>query len=570
MNQGTQIMSDNSTERALDIKVDHLVNSRNDALNRHENGTTYLAEAIGHAYELFRLQPFAREPEWLEAEIKIWNDQIVADNKVVEEDKDLSEDEKKEQQRMKAEGRDGTSEFTAMVKLIFKFDKPSHASQVNKYCNALEWAHREFADGKVDLGIHGDIRDRIVAAGGVTRVSELHRKRQIEETSNATSVQDEKEIKKAVIETGRSSLKALPIAATIAKGSAVSHDGLFLLLGRQNGADIEVVEVANAEADDIDRLVRQRRGVNKTDVDEGLELIGRVLDIGKIVKEGKSTITLNSGSSQGGHGTDINRNLTLRATDAGQPELIVSANRTTASIVVRAVSKNGALATPPATVYLKTEDRKEFEKMFSDWQRRRLYDLKFTKSPMTQAGTAAKSPLMTEAISKVLKDENEKPRSTSFYWPELDKLTQKPLDLAASFQSNFSAEVSVLQLEHLFEAFLVEWGNMSQEKKRKDQVLEMRLDGVKLELSSNEAKEVEIDVDTGNTGTFILPFKVSDLYAVFDQLRKQPTETFTFVGDDTGMLKIVWEDELANYDVCLPTVMDGGQLNPKHLDKISA
>ena len=558
-------MSVKPTKRPLNIKVDHLINSRNDALNRHEYGTEYLAEAIGHAYELFRLQPHSRDPGWLEAELKIWNDQIDAENKVINEDKDLTDEQKTARRRMKAEGRDGTSEFTAMVKFIFKFDKPSHASQVNKYCNALEWAHRDFAGGAVGLGIHGDIRDSIVAAGGVTRVAELQRKFFSDEANNATNVQDEKKIKKAVIETGRDSLKALPVAATIAKGSAVAHDGLLLLLGRLNGTDIEVVEVANAEADDIERLVRQRRGVNKTDVDEGLELIGRVLDIGKIVKEGKSTITL-----KGSHGTDINRNLTLRATDADQPELIVSANRTTSSIVVHAVSKNGALVTPPATVYLKTEDRKEFENMFSDWQRRRLYDLKFTKSPMTQAGTAAKSPLMTEAISKVLKDENDQPRTTSFFWPELAKLNQKPLDLAATFQSNFSAEVSTLQLEHLFEAFLVEWDSMSQEKKRKDQVLEMRLDGVKLQLSSEEAKEVEIDVVTANTDTFTLPFKVSDLYAVFDQLRKQPTETFTFIGDDTGMLKIVWEDELADYDVCLPTIMEGGQLNPKHLDKISA
>ena len=48
----------------------------------------------------------------------------------------------------------------------------------------------------------------------------------------------------------------------------------------------------------------------------------------------------------------IARNLTLWASGTERPELIVSANRTAVSIVVYAVSKNGALVTPPKTVYL--------------------------------------------------------------------------------------------------------------------------------------------------------------------------------------------------------------------------
>ncbi len=77
-----------------------------DAFLLHERGNTDLAEAIGHAYEIYRLQPHARDKDWLKAQIKIWNAGIDAHNKAVNEDSALSDDDKKEKRRMKAEARD--------------------------------------------------------------------------------------------------------------------------------------------------------------------------------------------------------------------------------------------------------------------------------------------------------------------------------------------------------------------------------------------------------------------------------------------------------------------------------
>lgn len=563
-------MSKKTPQQSLDVKTDHLESSASDAFLLHERGNTDLAEAIGHAYEIHRLQPHARDKEWLDAQITKWNAGIDAHNKVINDNDKLSEKDKKAQRRMKAEGRDGASQFTALVKFLFKFDKPKHASQVSKYATVLDWVDRLFTDDKAGLGMFGNVRDKIVAAGGLTQVVKEQRDFASDKDANDLSQTEVTAMEKAVINSGREALKALPPKASFDKGRAIAHEGMFLLIGRQNGNKIEVADVADASADDIDHFITNRRGVNTAEVDEGLELIGRVLALGKLVKEGKSKIPVNRGAANGNSKRDITRALTMRPTNAGHPELVVSAKRATASIVVHAIAKNGALTSPQQTVFMNTRDRRKFESLFADWQKRRLYDLAFDTEPTTKDGEDAKSLLKMVVSNKVLKDASEKPKTEAFYWSDISQSAEKPLDRAETFQSNFSAKVSVLLLEHVFETVLNPWSNMGQEKKRANQIITIRLDGKTLSFISVEAEPVEIEVETGNEDVFALHFRASDLYEVFDQLRSQPAEAFTFNGDDTGMLQILWEDELANYDVCLPMVTSDGTLNHKHFDKIRA
>ena len=263
-------------------------------------------------------------------------------NKVINDNDKLSEKDKKAQRRLKAVARDGGSDFTAPVKFLFKFDKPKHASQVSKYAAALDWVDRQFADEKAGLGMFGNVRDKIVAAGGLTQVVREQRDFASGEDADDLSQTEVTAMEEAVINSGREALKALPPKASFDKGRAIAHEGMFLLIGRQNGDKIEVADVADASAEDIDHFITNRRGVNTAEVDEGLERLGRVLARGKLVKEGKSKIPVNHGAVDGISKRDITRALTMRPTNAGHPELVVSAKRATASIIVHAIAKNGA------------------------------------------------------------------------------------------------------------------------------------------------------------------------------------------------------------------------------------
>jgi|LakMenEpi03Aug12_release.lakeMendotaPanAssembly.Ray.scaffolds.fasta_scaffold53530_4 hypothetical protein len=42
------------------------------------------------------------------------------------------------------EKREGASKYSEVVKYVFEFDKPSHASMVNRFCLAPEWIDQRF------------------------------------------------------------------------------------------------------------------------------------------------------------------------------------------------------------------------------------------------------------------------------------------------------------------------------------------------------------------------------------------------------------------------------------------
>lgn len=99
-------------------------------------------------------------------------------------------------------------------------------------------------------------------------------------------------------------------------------------------------------------------------------------------------------------------------------------------------------------------------------------------------------------------------------------------------------------------------------------MIEIEFSGTEMTFSADEADDYMVTLKTPVTGSHSLRFRSKDIVNTFQQLVLQEPDSFTLAGDDAGVLQITWDDDLANYDLSIPTTMDKGVLNPKMFDKL--
>lgn len=533
-------------------------------------GRKAIALAIGKAYTVYRLRDLPTDRNWLETEIKAFNAEIDAFNKPINEDQKLTTAQKAEKKKIKADGPDGVTTIPAVVRFVFTLNTKKQSSTASRYTTAMTWVERHFIDESADLDLAAKIADRIIKEGGLNTIIEAQKAFDSNDPNAAARKVEEGKIATAVLNRKISSLKSDTSLATVPAGDVIDNDGLVLLVGRKNGTEIDVLHPINVNKKMLDLAIDKGLDLSISGTDHSAELIGRILRLGSLVDEaqGKSSIPANRGDVADDKNLDITRTMTLRQTPQGKPEIILSPRRASSSIMVSAVAKNGALPIVDQPMWMMTRDRKRCETHFSDKNKRWLFKVDFETRPKVDDDGVERQRLFMNVTNSALMDSNKTPKQEGFYWSDFKKVIDQPLARADSFSPQFSVALSLDQVRQIYREFLVDWLKARQDKKKHADKIHIAFKDGEMILSAERAGKLTIPTQSNVTQPHSMQFRAQDLVRLFERLVEQKSRQFTFNGDDTGMLQITWTDELADYDLSIPTVTTEGIRNPKHFDKL--
>jgi hypothetical protein len=244
--------------------------------------------------------------------------------------------------------------------------------------------------------------------GGLNVIIEDQKNHQTGGDDGKPSAEDIQKTQNEIVRLTRQSVKAKEAKASIPKIEAKDSDGLVLLVGRQTDTNTEILGPADVDPDVLNQVLRLAFRPSATDGDHGLELLGRVAALGRLADgdKGMSGIPLLSGRTETRAMKSMTRIMTMRPLESGKPEIIVSTNRSDASIVVQAIPKNGALAAPKSAIYMLPNNRQTFESNMTDPSARPLFRMEFNNEPTQADGSPASSAYEMVVSNTVLKDDD--------------------------------------------------------------------------------------------------------------------------------------------------------------------
>ena len=83
-------------------------------------------------------------------------------------------------------------------------------------------------------------------------------------------------------------------------------------------------------------------------------------------------------------------------------------------------------------------------------------------------------------------------------------------------------------------------------------------------VSSKDVEHV-ITMDDSVEGRFVMVFNANDFHGLLKCLMTHHASSFTFTGDEAGVMEINWDDNLSQYKVYMPTCDKEGRLETRRI-----
>ena len=463
--------------------------------------------------------------------------------------------------KMKIEAREGASSFTRIVKFVFGFDEVQHSDQIARYALVLEWISSQFVEEAPDS--RDDVLAALKDAGGFEDVIYLQRqfKAGVSETAD-----DRKIINDTIREDIKRALANLAPIGSIPVEARHDQDGFVVIMGRKAGSSINLIgEVKLSESEMQSAISSIGADIDIPNVSSS-EFVARVLDLGRLVSEGQDTRMSRDGAKEGDK-VKVQRVVSYRPGQDGQPEFVISARATDASIIVYAWPNDTAeLGIPSKPLMLNMPNRKRMEHWVRDENVRRHIAIRADHEPKRADGNPAESPMAWISGNQILLARSSKNATQQFFWNDLSRADYKPLDLD-NFQPQFNATVDDVDLDRLFMDRFKSWG-ASKSPTKQAMTATLRFDGGELKILIKDFEPFDIKLSKPVTGRFTLTFRIRDLHDLVQLLLKQRASQFELTGDEGGLLEIMWSDALGRYAVYMPTVSADGRLQSRRMSPV--
>jgi hypothetical protein len=446
------------------------------------------------------------------------------------------------------EKRDGASKFTEVVKYVFEFDKPSHASMVNRFCLALEWIDQRFK-GQIVSNVDEIISEFEQAGGFEVAVED---QRLIKNNDNTLS-EDREIIAKRNYDDTRAALKGASPLGSVGLEARHEQDGLVLMIARYEGGNAHIVVELPAGEGEFKRLISRYENPNLLPVSDTTEFISRVMELGSLVSEGE-------GSSEDGVKTE---RLVLTNMKDGKPELMVSASNADSAAIVKVQPKEMIdLGITEDQLYLKTSWRKELEKNISSYEKRRLIDFTYDLQPKDKTGKKDVDASMAWAsCNGALKDAGRSSATQQYYWYPITKLESRPLE-PKYFEPSVRFVLKSDDLRTIYRGPLKAWEE-SKDSAKTSKMVTLKNEGESLHVTIKEGGSVTVGTEKAEGPVTVVRFRPRDLANLFSMLSHQHGSDYHFEIDDAGLLMVAWEDKFASYQVYLPTATKDGRLESR-------
>ncbi|KPF90612.1 hypothetical protein IP81_14765 [Novosphingobium sp. AAP83] len=439
--------------------------------------------------------------------------------------------------QVKFEARDGSSNFTRIVKFVFGFKKPSDASHVSRYAKVLEYIEQHKNELGCDISV-GTIVALLTDAGGFDAAIDKVRN---SEAANDDNVREAKltKIKEAV---------ALADTGQLAFKAKFEKDGYVFLVGRPNGDQVTVcgeLALNDNEADDM--LLK----IDSTVIGKPspmVDFVARAFSLGELVREGRdSNINDTAGT---GKKFKVARSFCLVG-QAGRTDLSISARYTEASAVIHAYPKTGVTigsVQQGQALMLKADAGLELGKQLRDPTKRVFLDLQ----AMEDIGSA---PVVWEATTKL----GDNAKTLIFEWQSLFTEANRPVSVKDSYDPASTITLKQEHLRAIFSEYLCQWKRTKKDDSKVKKQLTLSFDGSTFTVGHEAFGHKNFVVDDKLNGSVSLQMRPRDIVDLFTKLIELDVDCCSMSADPTGLLAVTWDDEVGDYAVYLPAIheLDG-------------
>ena len=274
--------------------------------------------------------------------------------------------------KVPVEARENASKFTKIVKYVFEFEYATEASVTSRYATVMEWIDAKFAGVAIDDVT--EITDAIKAAGGFEAV--LNEQRGHKSEAYDSDDADRLTIETALATQARAAITSATAKAIIEMPVDEAPGGIVLMLGRYADGKVEVVGKMPLAEDKLDETMTRFCDDTVLPTNANTEFVARVLQLGKLVEEGKGSDIAVDGLKSGKREL-VQRALTVLPNEASGVEVIVSAMFADASVIVKATPNldKVVLGAVSAPAMMRVADLRVLEPMIKDRAKRRLIDV---------------------------------------------------------------------------------------------------------------------------------------------------------------------------------------------------
>ena len=550
-------MSPSASEEAYKWLVDQ-VRQRNDEIRAHNEDEENLRKRA-EAYKKGKLHELNRDDLALQVSKNLAEmDLISKERDRLTKCGDFASKDWDARKKTLIEAREGSSQFTVITKFVFHFHYPADSSVSSRYAQVLDWVHSRFADKAVnDVS---EIVEEIQSAGGFERALHEQRGKPVTKVKIADDLDGSERKAMSEYATGKikEALKSAPVRATIDIAAQYERDGLVVLVGRPNDSQIEIVEELRVD-DKVRREVIAAYDDNRTlPTQPASEFISRVLSLGQLISTDEETDKTEF-DLKAGQPVKIERTLSLLPCAKAGFEIVVSALHADACVVVKAVphTEHVNLGKVNSPVMLRGEKTALLSKMLGNLQDRRLFQF---------SGEAKGASVVWTAVNTALDPfKNASKACRKFNWVDLAGQVEMPLNVVG-FNPSLCRVCSMDEIKaHYKEKYISE--EAGAKGKKKTEKVDAAFHGVPVARTANG----DLDLDKLRAAQpkqrVSLSFRLADIKAFFQALTQQKATEFVLSADPGGLLCAQFTDDLATYEVFLPTVSaDGKRLQNRRIE----
>ena len=454
------------------------------------------------------------------------------------------------------ERRDGASIFTEIVKYVFEFDRPNHASMVNRFCLGLEWIHTKFKNEVVD-NIEA-IVSAIEENGGFEVVIEDQR---LVRNKNDAESQDREIIANRNYNDTKGALKGANPLASVDLEARHEQDGLVIMVARYEGGKAHVVAELPAGEGEFKRLISRYENPELLPVSDTTEYIARIMELGGLVSDGEGSSVDKDSDKDAGK----TERLILTNIQNAKPQLLISATNADSAVIIKSQPKEGLdLGITEEPLFLNTKLRKELEKKTASYERRRLIEFSVEHQPTQKDGkTPSEASMAWVGCNEALKAAGRSSATQKFYWYPITKLVSRPLE-PNHFEPSVRFTLKREDVRTVYRGPLKAWEE-SKDSAKTSKLISFKNEGESLHVTINEGGSVTVGIDQAQGPNTLVRFRPREFANLFSMLSRQHGSDYQFELDDTGLLMVAWEDKFATYQVYLPTATKDGRLESRRV-----
>jgi hypothetical protein len=451
--------------------------------------------------------------------------------------------------KVRIDARGDKEKFSVIVKYVFKFETPPDSSVASRYSQVLQWINDNTKDREALTADH--IVALIQAAGGFEKVVfNMRGKWKGDATPRSTALvtSGERKVMEAhIAQKATEAAQRAPALATVELALETNSDGLVMIVGRKAEQALELVGPLRLDKQAFSSAVSHFAfsGLHSSST---TELFARLLEFGEMVSDGEATGKTENDLKMGVP-LDSERVIVLLPYGETGCQLLASTRVADASVLVKATPKvSDAFGTIDEPVMLDGAKVASLKGLLGDDLLRRLITMNrdHEKPSFVVTLTNAGLTRLEHPHAKVSVD-----------WIAVSGQSRKPLNV-----DGFRPSVQRLYTREE----LLAWYGRDFAKKHAGAAAKAKREAVDISVDGNSVLAKTADgtlhyVDSGKQAK--APVKMKFDLAMFadclEILGKQEVFSFRAMADDGGLLSFSWEDELASWELYLPTLTADGQ-----------